>query len=151
MSVCNGKKEFSTVLKTYAYSFLKAAWLKKAHQHERVCAYDLTYNNTKRSDFTNVSEEVSALIDRISFIGKTYMQNEIGMLISRGVIDEHSAKLLFTTVMPENETPSYTRPLKQGMDALLFLDDDEYPLAVTKTRAYPVWTARGLGNPSGIY
>lgn len=44
-------------------------------------AYDLKYSDTKRTDYTNIREDVRELIDETCFIGNTLMKAEIASMI----------------------------------------------------------------------
>ena len=138
-----GRKSFQRVLKTYAYNFMESGLTEKKAVHLDVfVAYDLKYNNTQRSDYTNISKRVSTLIDDVYFIGNNTIQNDIDELIAFGVIDEQSANTLFRSGYAGKRNAVLYNAIKHGIDYLLFLDDDEYPLAVTHTRAYAVWSGQ---------
>ena len=49
-------------------------------------AYDLKYSDTKRTDYTNIREDVRELIDETCFIGNTLMKAEIASMIDEGVL-----------------------------------------------------------------
>ncbi len=102
-------------------------------------AYDLKYNNTQRIDYTNISQRVSNLIDDVHFISNPTMQNEINELIAQGVTDKEGARLLFGSGYAGKRNAVLYAAIKHGIDYLMFLDDDEYPLAVTSTRNSAIW------------
>jgi len=125
---------------------LDGKWIdgKKNIKTNVLVAYDLAYNNTTRADYTGISGEVSALIDNVYFIGNTYIKNEINHLVELGVTDEESARLLFASGYAGKRNSLLYAALKNNIDTLMFLDDDEYPLAVTKTRAYAIWSGQSV-------
>ena len=138
-----GRKSFQRVLKTYAYNFMESGLTEQKDVHLNVfVAYDLKYNNTQRSDYTNISQRVATLIDNVYFIGNNTIQKDICKLVSDGVIDKKSANILFSGGYAGKRNSVLFNAIKHGMDYLLFLDDDEYPLAVTHTRAYAVWSGQ---------
>ncbi|MEG0750532.1 MAG: hypothetical protein RR998_00270 [Oscillospiraceae bacterium] len=138
-----GRKSFQRVLKNYMYSFMESGLTDLDTVGINVfVAYDLKYSNTQRSDYTNISKHVADLIDEVYFIGNKIIQNDIHTLVSRDVIDEQSADILFGSGYAGKRNAVLFNAMKHGTDYLLFLDDDEYPLAVTHTRAYAVWSGQ---------
>jgi hypothetical protein len=134
-----GRKHFKEVLKTYIFNWRES----ELTSSEKVSlnlfvAYDLKYHNTKPTDYTNVSSELLELVDGTCFIGNEKMQAEIGLLIQQGIINERQAKLVFGRGYAGKRNIIQYMALKEGIDYLIFFDDDEYPLAVT-TRGTAVW------------
>jgi len=135
-----GRKSFQKVLKTYAYSWEEGGLTEK--QSVRLnpfVAYDLKYSNTKATDYTNVGKEVMGLIDDIYFIGKTAIEKEIDFLAGESVVDKQAAKLFFGSGYAGKRNAVLYGAIKNHIDYLMFLDDDEYPMAVTNTRSTAVW------------
>ena len=94
-----GRKSFQRVLKTYAYNFMESGLTEQKDVHLNVfVAYDLKYNNTQRSDYTNISQRVATLIDNVYFIGNNTIQKDICKLVSDGVIDKKSMLALFNAI-----------------------------------------------------
>ena len=135
-----GRRSFQKVLKTYVYNWRESGLTETENVHLDIfVAYDLKYSNTKSTDYTNISKEVLDLIDDVYFIGKTAVKKESDYLMSENVINEKEAKLFFGSgYAAKRNTVLYTA-LKNKIDYLVFLDDDEYPMAVTKTRSTAVW------------
>ena len=135
-----GRKSFQKVLKTYAYN-----WREGGLTDERkislnlLVAYDLQYANTSRTDYTNIHPDVRSFIDEVYFIGRTTLDEDISAMIQAGIIDEIQAKVLFGTGYAAKRNAVLYTALKNKIDYLLFLDDDEYPMAVTKTRSTAIW------------
>ena len=134
-----GRKHFKQVLKTYISNWRES----ELTSSEKVSlnlfvAYDLKYHNTKPTDYTNVSSELLELVDGTCFIGNEKMQAEIGRLIKQGIINERQAKLVFGRGYAGKRNIIQYMALKEGINYLIFVDDDEYPLAVTK-RKTAVW------------
>lgn len=139
-----GRKSFQQVLKTYAYSWMESGMTQKSFSINVLVAYDLKYRNTERVDYTNVSKPVADLIDDICFIGNTAMQDEINQLIRCGVTDEAGAKLLFGSGYAGKRNTVLYMAIKHGIDYLLFLDDDEYPLAATRKHSKVIWSGQSV-------
>ncbi|NLB82146.1 MAG: hypothetical protein GX800_11195 [Clostridiaceae bacterium] len=139
-----GRRSFRKILSTYVYNWRECG-LNNLDKYtlSLIVAYDLNYSNTRTIHYTNIKPELYKTIDDACFIGKTRIRNEITNLIDRRVIDINEAMLLFG-----NEGYSVKRnlvlyfALKKKLDYLLFLDDDEYPLAVTKTRQTALWSGQ---------
>ena len=135
-----GRKNFQNVLKTYAYSWYECGLIENNNvQLDVFVAYDLKYHKTKKSDYTKISEEVKSLIDDTYFIGDAELENEIKYLISQKVIDKTEASIIFGSGYAAKRNAVLYFAIKNKVDYLLFLDDDEYPVAVTKTRSSAVW------------
>jgi hypothetical protein len=104
-----------------------------------LAAYDLEYSNTKATDYTNVSKQLLDLIDDTYFVGKTVIQTETDYLMQENVINKAQARLIFGSGYAAKRNIVLYTALKNNMDYLVFLDDDEYPVAVTNTRSSAIW------------
>lgn len=135
-----GRKSFQKILKTNVYNWEESGLTEK----ERISlnlfvAYDLKYSNTKSTDYTNVSKDVLNLIDSSHFIGSTALQEELDYLINENIIDKEEAQLFFGRGYAGKRNAVLYFAMKNKMDYLIFLDDDEYPMAVTNTRSTAIW------------
>ncbi len=135
-----GRKSFQKILKTNIYNWRESGLTEEQNiRLNLLAAYDLEYSHTKATDYTNVSKQLLDLIDDTYFIGKTATQKEIDYLIRENVINEAQARLIFGSGYAAKRNIILYTALKNNMDYLLFLDDDEYPVAVTNTRSSVVW------------
>lgn len=135
-----GRKSFQRILKTNIYNWRESGLTKeKSIRLNLLVAYDLKYSNTKSTDYTNVSEHLLDLIDNTYFIGKTAIQAEIDYLVHENVINEEEGRLIFGSGYAAKRNIVLYTALKNNMDYLVFLDDDEYPIAVTNTRSSAIW------------
>lgn len=135
-----GRKNFEKVLKTYVYSWKECGLTEQEEVSLNLfVAYDLKYKNTKRNDYTLSTKDVFHLIDDEYFIGRNTIKNEVSMLIKKNVINSDEARHLFGNGYAAKRNTALYFAIKNNMDYLLFLDDDEYPIAVTKTRNDVVW------------
>lgn len=134
-----GRIGFQQVLKTHVYNWQEAGLGEENILLNLLVAYDLKYTNTKSTDYTNVNQEVLDLIDNTYFIGITAIQKEIDHLVREKVINEKEAKLFFGGGYAAKRNAVLYTAIKNNIDYLLFLDDDEYPMAVTKTRSTAIW------------
>ena len=135
-----GRKSFQKVLKTNVYNWKESGLTDiESVQLNLLVSYDLEYSNTKSIDYTNISKEVRKLIDKTYFIGRTAIRKEIDYLIEKNVIEEEDACLFFGSGYAANRNALLYTAIKNKIDYLVFLDDDEYPMAVTNTRSTAVW------------
>jgi len=135
-----GRKSFQKVLKTYVYNWRESGLTDIPNVSlNLLVAYDLSYSNTKATDYTNVSKEVYTLVDDMYFIGSHVIKNEIEYLMSNNIINEKQAHLIFGSGYAAKRNALLYMAMKNKLDYLIFLDDDEYPMAVTKTRTTAIW------------
>ncbi|NLV82775.1 MAG: hypothetical protein GXZ18_07245, partial [Synergistaceae bacterium] len=135
-----GRKSFQKILKTNVYNWEESGLTEKENISLNLfVAYDLKYSNTKSTDYTNVSKDVLNLIDSSHFIGSTDLQEEIDYLINENIIDKEEAQLFFGRGYAGKRNAVLYFAMKNKMDYLIFLDDDEYPMAVTNTRSTDIW------------
>lgn len=135
-----GRRSFQKVLKTYVYNWKECGLTEKENVSlNLLVAYDLKYSNTRPTDYTNVSKDVLELIDDTYFIGSASIKKEIEYLIKENVINLEEAKLFFGSGYAAKRNAVLYTAMKNNIDYLIFLDDDEYPVAVTKTRSTAIW------------
>lgn len=135
-----GRKSFQKILKTNVYNWEESGLTEKENISLNLfVAYDLKYSNTKSTDYTNVSKDVLNLIDSSHFIGSTALQEEIDYLINENIIDKEEAQFFFSRGYAGKRNAVLYFAMKNKMDYLIFLDDDEYPMAVTNTRSTAIW------------
>lgn len=135
-----GRKSFQRILKTNIYNWRESGLTKeKSIRLNLLAAYDLDYSNTKATDYTDVSKHLLDLIDDTYFIGKSVIQRETNYLIQENIINDAQARLIFGSGYAAKRNIILYTALKSNMDYLVFLDDDEYPVAVTNTRSSAIW------------
>lgn len=135
-----GRKSFKKVLKTYIFNLKESDFTDSEKLSVNLfVAYDVKYANTKSTDYTNINSQLLDMLDEAYFIGREKAQEEIADLLNQQVIDKRQAKLIFGRGYAGKRNMVLYKALKEKMDYLLFLDDDEYPLAVTNTRSSAVW------------
>lgn len=135
-----GRKSFQKVLRTYIHTFKESGLVEnKSISINLFVAYDLIYNKTKIKDYTNIHPELLEQIDSIIFIGSDDRKEEIDYLIRENVINIEEERLFFGRGYAGKRNAVLYNAIKHNMDYLLFLDDDEYPMAVTKTRTTAIW------------
>ena len=68
-----------------------------------------------------------------------WIKNEIDYLIRENVININEVRMIFGKGYAAKRNVVLYNAIKQNMDYLVFLDDDEYPMAVTRTRNTAIW------------
>ena len=140
-----GRKSFQKVLRTYIYSWNESGLVENNSVSLNLfIAYDLTYNNTKVTDYTNMQKDLVDQIDSSNFIGNSSVQDEIEYLNKENVIEPKEASLIFGKGYAAKRNAILYHAIKNKMDYLIFLDDDEYPLAVTNTKNTAIWGGQNI-------
>ena len=135
-----GRKSFQKILRTYVYNWQESSLTDKQKIRLNLfVAYDLKYADTQIKDYINISEDVRDQIDQTYFIGTSAIQREIEYLAGEHVITEKEAQIVFGGGYAGKRNAVLYMALKNKMDCLLFLDDDEYPMAVTKNQSTALW------------
>lgn len=138
-----GRKSFQKILNTYVYSWQESNLTEQEHiKIDLLVAYDLKYSNTKSINYTKINQKLLKLIDDTYFIGDKFIKNEIKNLIKNGIIDDKQAKMLFEKGYAAKRNIILYTAIKNNIDYLLFIDDDEYPIAVTKNNDYIIWSGQ---------
>lgn len=138
-----GRKSFQKVLSTNIYNWKESGILDDGDIGLNLfVAYDLAYTNTKRTDYTNIRPELKDELTHSTFIGKSMMEGEVQSLTENNVITADEAKLLFGTGYAAKRNAVLYQAIKQKMDCLVFLDDDEYPMAVTHNKQVAIWSGQ---------
>lgn len=138
-----GRKSFRKVLNSYIYSWneskLKDTSGTKISLNLFV-AYDVDYLNTQSTDFTNLSQEMVDTFDEIVFMGAKNAQKSVNQLIEQDILKAAEVKQLFGFGYAGKRNAIVYAALENHMDYLLFLDDDEYPVAVTNNHGECLWS-----------
>lgn len=128
-----GRAGFRHLFKTYVNNWNEHGFLRNedAHLHLFV-AYDLSYSGTTRADYSRVDPALAARLDSLSYFGTTAIRDERRMLVNHGVLSAEESELLFGEGYGKKRNAVVWHAIKAGMDRLLFIDDDEYPLAAVR-------------------
>lgn len=135
-----GRKNFKNVVKTYVDNWNESGLVnnKKNALHLFV-AYDLKYKSTKVSDYKITDEEILDMVDSAYYLGNSSIINEAQYLVEKKVISLKEAKLIFGEGYAMKRNAVLYFAIKNKMDYLIFLDDDEYPIATIKINDSIVW------------
>ncbi|MGV8979542.1 hypothetical protein [Clostridium sp.] len=135
-----GRKSFQKVLRTNIRNWNESGLVEdKRISLNLFVAYDLHYNKTKITDYTNVNAELVSQIDSQTFIGSDSIKEEIDYLTRENVINIDECKLIFGKGYAAKRNAVLYNAIKSNMDYLVFMDDDEYPMAVTNTLNSAIW------------
>jgi hypothetical protein len=81
-------------------------------------------------------------VSRKYFIGKNELEETQAQLIAQGALSAEDAEKIFRKGYAAQRNSIVYSAIKHGMDCVLFLDDDEYPFAVTKTSDTALWSGQ---------
>ncbi|MBK9110073.1 MAG: hypothetical protein IPM92_17335 [Saprospiraceae bacterium] len=131
-----GRLLFQNVLKTYINNWLEHGLIENKNVRIHVLvSYDLRYKNTNTNDYKKVPKELLDLVDSIHFYGVHEVNEEIEFLAKTdNTIDIEDCHLLFGEGYAKKRNIITYFAIKLKMDKLLFIDDDEYPLATYKNK-----------------
>jgi hypothetical protein len=135
-----GRKNFKNVVKTYVDNWNESGLVdnNKNALHLFV-AYDLKYKRTKVSDYKITDEEILDMVDSAHYLGNSSIRTEAQYLVEKKVISLKEANLIFGEGYAMKRNAVLYFALKNKMDYLIFLDDDEYPIATIKIDDSIVW------------
>lgn len=138
-----GRKSFKRVLRTYIYNFKESGLVENEKINLNIfIAYDLRYKKTKATDYTSIHRDLYEQIDNFVFIGNKEIEEDIAFLKKENVLDEREARMIFGRGYASKRNTLLYNAIKDKMDYLIFLDDDEYPLAVTNAHKSVIWSGQ---------
>jgi len=128
-----GRKHFKNVLTSYINNWVEHGWLlNKDIRLHLLVAYDLKYHKTELSDYKNIDPELAKMVHSIRYYGKSSIEEERKILEENGIINREESELLFGEGYAKKRNAVVYFAKKNKMDRLMFLDDDEYPVATMK-------------------
>ncbi|NLH02098.1 MAG: hypothetical protein GX488_09430, partial [Clostridiales bacterium] len=138
-----GRKHFQRVLRSYIYNWKESGLADSENISLNLfVAYDLNYMGTRRADYTSIPSDVSEFIDSKHFIGAREVEREKRLIAGCGLATAEEASLLFSKGYASQRNIIMYYAIKNGMDYLLYLDDDEYPVAATKASDTVLWSGQ---------
>ena len=138
-----GRKNFKNVLKSYVANWNESVLLDK----EKIAlslfvAYDLNYTGTALSDYKITDQEILDTVGLPYYIGNSAITNEAEFLIKEKVVTVKESELIFGEGYAMKRNAVLYFALKNKMDYLIFLDDDEYPIANIKINNTMAWAGQ---------
>lgn len=138
-----GRKQFLHLLKSYFLNWEESGLIPNENVKINLfVAYDLKYRGTKKADYTAIPAAISALLDHAFFIGPQEVALAQYKLKKEGIADDGTASLLFGKGYAAQRNIILYYAIKNNIDYLLFLDDDEYPVAITKNKNVALWSGQ---------
>lgn len=139
-----GRKNFKRVLEVYLrnWNFVKDKIRDEEISLNLFVAYDTCYQNTQSTEFTNLSQNIVDSFDKVIFIGQKNVSLSFKLLIEKSGLDERDVKTLFSSGYAGKRNSVLFSAIANHMDYLLFLDDDEYPMAVTNNHDVALWSGQ---------
>lgn len=135
-----GRKNFKNVLRSYLNSWKEGDILdRKKYALHLFVAYDLQYTDTKVSDYNIVEEDILGTVDSALYIGNALITNEMQDLVKKKIAAAKELKLIFGEGYAMKRNAVLYFALKNKMDYLIFMDDDEYPIANIRDGDSLVW------------
>lgn len=128
-----GRKHFQNVLRSYINNWVEHGLVSDKNIRLNIfVSYDLKYFKTQISDYKNVPPELAAMVDSLHFFGTAEVKKEVDHLIAEGILNAEEAELLFGEGYAKKRNVVTYFAIKHKMDKLIFIDDDEYPIATLK-------------------
>jgi hypothetical protein len=135
-----GRKSFKQIVRTYAENWQESGLTCGENVNINIfVAYDLKYKNTKPEDYLNLDKRIVDIVDYPRYLGEAAINSETATLISLGVLSKNEADLLFGEGYAKKRNTILYFALKNRIDYLLFLDDDEYPVAAFSDAGGLIW------------
>lgn len=138
-----GRKAFRKVMNSYIYSWNE--YNKNNHAGISIslfAAYDLSYSNTQSTDYTNLDQDIVDSFEEIVFISEKTLKRTAMELTEESGLTEEDIRLIFASGYAGKRNSILYAAIMHKMDYLLFLDDDEYPVAVTNTKERCLWSGQ---------
>lgn len=140
-----GRMSFRKVLNAYIKNWQEAK--KKLPANYKISlnlfvAYDTDYLKTQSTDYTNLSQDIVDQFDQIVFLGAKNALKSIERLEESSQLSKKELRSVFSAGYAGKRNAILFAALENHMDYLLFLDDDEYPLAVTKSKDVCLWSGQ---------
>ncbi len=145
IGLATGRRSFKKVLAAYinTWQLTKRDMPKDIEVRMTLfVSYDLEYQSTQSTDFTNLSQEIVDAFENIIFIGVKNASRNIENLKSKEAFTQAELKSVFGPGYAGKRNAVLFSAIDYKMDYLLFLDDDEYPVAVTNNKNVCLWSGQ---------
>lgn len=147
LGFATGRKSFRKVLNAYLSVWNATRSRLPLDMEVRLhlfVAYDLEYHNTRSTDYTNLSQELVDAFDSMIFYGAKNALRSIEQAALRQDFTSEELRRVFAAGYAGKRNAVLFAALENHMDYLLFLDDDEYPMAVTNNRDFCLWSGQNV-------
>ena len=142
-----GRMSFRKVLNAYIKNWQEAK--KRLPAQVKISlnlfvAYDTDYSKTQSTDYTNLNQDIVDQFDQIVFLGAKNALKSIERLEESNQLSKKELRSVFSAGYAGKRNAILFAALENHMDYLLFLDDDEYPLSVTKSKDVCLWSGQHI-------
>lgn len=140
-----GRKNFKKVLLSHLRTWEASKKELQGKDHIRLhlfVSYDIEYRDTKSTDYTNLPQEVVDAFESITFVGEKNSLRSLERIRGSGKYTNEDLDALFGSGYAGKRNEILFAAIESKMDYLLFLDDDEYPMAVTKKNDVCLWSGQ---------
>lgn len=140
-----GRKNFLSVVRSYLYDWKNAEGIdaKKYALHLFV-AYDLKFTNTELRDYRIRDEEILDILDSVHYLGPSAISGVAESLVRKKVVSMKEAGTIFGEGYAKKRNAVLYFALINKMEALIFFDDDEYPVANVRMGDRLVWEGQSV-------
>lgn len=107
-------------------------------------AYDLKFTNTELSDYQITDEEILGMVDSVHYLGPLAVANEAGALVKKKVISAKESRIIFGEGYARKRNAVLYFAMQNKMDALIFFDDDEYPVVNVRMDGRLAWEGQSV-------
>lgn len=107
-------------------------------------AYDVEYLKTQSTDYTNLSQDTVDSFDDIVFLGIKNSSTSLERLKQNDEFSAEELKSVFGAGYAGKRNAILFAAIENQMDYLLYLDDDEYPVAVSNNHGFCLWSGQRL-------
>lgn len=145
IGLATGRRAFKKVLNAYIHTWneTKKDLPGDVDVHLSLfVSYDLDYQKTQSTDFTNLRQEIVDVFDNIVFIGAKNASRALEQLRRQDAFSAAELQSVFGTGYAGKRNAVLLSAIEYHMDYLLFLDDDEYPMAVTNNKNACLWSGQ---------
>lgn len=140
-----GRRNFKKVLLSHLRAWEASKKELQGTDHIRLhlfVSYDVGYRDTQSTDYTNLPQEIVDAFESITFVGEKNTLRSLERIRGSGKYTNEDLDALFGSGYAGKRNEVLFAAIESKMDYLLFLDDDEYPMAVTKKNDVCLWSGQ---------
>ncbi len=138
-----GRTSFQNVLRSYIFHLKESRFLDKYNAILSLfVAYDPSYMNTTRADYDSIEPSVREAFHTVRLIGPEDVESIKDSMLSHGVLGEQEIDNCFGNGYAVQRNIVVFEAMREKVDYLIFLDDDEYPMAVTQSGDCALWSGQ---------
>lgn len=140
-----GRRNFKKVLLSHLRAWEASKKELQGTDHLRLhlfVSYDVEYRDTQSTDYTNLPQEIVDAFESITFVGEKNTLRSLERIRGSGKYTNEDLDALFGSGYAGKRNEVLFAAIESKMDYLLFLDDDEYPMAVTKKNDVCLWSGQ---------